>query len=114
MRHLLAIALSVATLAVADATGTWTGTLTKSEGDGGPAHLVLKQDGDKLTGSAGPDVNEQHPILNGRVENGVLTFELENGMKFALKQDGDEITGEVTRERDGETQKAKLAVKRAK
>jgi hypothetical protein len=35
-------------------------------------------------------------------------------MKFALKQDGDEITGDITRERDGQTQKAKLAVKRVK
>ena len=33
-------------------------------------------------------------------------------MKFALKQQGDEISGEVTRERDGKTQTAKLAVKR--
>ena len=114
MKHLLAIALSVVTLVAADATGTWTGTLTRAEGEAGPAHLVLKQDGDKLTGTAGPDANEQRPILNGKVENGALTFELDNGMKFVLKQDGDEITGEVSRERDGQTQSGKLAVKRVK
>lgn len=113
MKHLFAIALA-ATLLSADATGTWTGTLTKSDGQSNPAHLVLKQDGDTLTGTAGPDANEQRPILNGKVENGLLTFELDNGMKFALKQDGDDITGEVTRDREGQTEKAKLAVKRAK
>jgi len=114
MKHLLAIALSVATLVAADATGTWTGSLKRSDGRSEAAHLVLKQDGDKLTGTAGSDANDPHPILNGKVENGAITFELENGMKFALKQDGDEITGEVTREREGETLKATLAVKRAK
>jgi hypothetical protein len=114
MKHLLLIALAAVTLVAADATGTWTGTLTKSDGQGGTARLILKQDGDKLTGTAGPDENEQHPILNGKVEKDSLTFELDNGMKFALKQDGDEITGDITRERDGQTQKAKLAVKRVK
>ena len=33
-------------------------------------------------------------------------------MTFDLKQQGDEITGEITRERDGQTQKAKLTLKR--
>jgi hypothetical protein len=114
MKHLLFIALTAAALVAADATGTWTGTLTMTDGQSHSAHMVLKQEGDKLSGTAGPDANEQHPILNGKAENGALTFELDNGMKFALKQDGDEITGEITRERDGQTQKAKVAVKRAK
>lgn len=34
-------------------------------------------------------------------------------MKFRLKQDGDEIKGDITRERDGQTETAKPAVKRA-
>jgi hypothetical protein len=35
-------------------------------------------------------------------------------MKFVLKLEGDEMTGDVSRERDGQVQTAKLAVKRAK
>ena len=35
-------------------------------------------------------------------------------MTFALKQDGEDLTGEITRERDGEKQTAKLALKRTK
>jgi hypothetical protein len=35
-------------------------------------------------------------------------------MKFTLKQHGEDITGDVTRERDAQTQTARLAVKRAK
>ena len=122
MKHRLVTALAITILAgaiviAADATGTWTGTLTPADGNGGPAHLVLKQEGEKLTGTAGPDPGEQHPIEKGKADNGVLTFELSTGggvMKFALKQEGDEITGDITRERDGRTQMAKLAVKRAK
>jgi hypothetical protein len=33
-------------------------------------------------------------------------------MKFDLKQEGEELTGEITREREGQTQKAKLVLKR--
>ena len=118
MKHLLLVALAASSIAAADATGTWTGTLTPA-GDNGPrpAHLVLKQEGDKLTGTAGPDAGEQRPIQNGKAENGTLTFEVVNDetvMKFALEQDGDAITGGVTRERGGEKQAATLSVKRSK
>jgi hypothetical protein len=123
MHLLLTFALLVFTsagLVAADATGTWTGTLTISA-DGTekirPAHLVLKQEGAKLTGTGGPDAGEQHTIENGKAENGNLTFEIPQEssiMKFALKLEGDEIKGEITREREGETEKAKLAVKRDK
>ena len=64
---------------------------------------------------AGRDADEQYAIQNGKAENGNLTFEVTTGditMKFALKQDQELITGEVTRERDGRTQRAKLNLKR--
>lgn len=117
MTHFLMIALATAFLTSTDATGTWTGTLSPADRDPGPAHLVLKQEGTTLTGTGGPDESEQHPIRNGKAENGTLTFELEAGggvMKFTLKQEGDEIAGDITRERDGQTQMAKLAVTRKK
>ena len=118
MKHILLLTFAAVSLMAADATGTWTGTLTAPDrSDPGPALLVLKQDGVKLTGTAGPDASEQHAIENGKAENGSLTFEVprENGvMKFTLKQEGDEIKGDITREREGEKQTAKLAVKREK
>jgi hypothetical protein len=117
VKHLLVIALAAATLTAADATGTWTGTLTPSDGQPGPAHVVLKQEGDKLTGTAGPDASEQHPIQNGRAENGTLTFELQTGdtlMKVTLAQKGDEMTGSAARAREDRTQTATIALKRAK
>lgn len=119
MKHLLLLITAAAVLMAADATGTWTGTLTPSGGDGtgGPARLVLKQDGLALTGTAGPNAGEQHAIQKGKAEDGTITFEVPQGnavMRFALKQEGDEIRGDVTRERNGETQTGKLSVKREK
>jgi hypothetical protein len=116
MTHLLLVALAAGTLLAADATGTWTGTFTPDDGQARPAYLVLKQEGDKLTGTAGPDQNEQRPIQNGKADNGNVTFEIateETVMKVVLKQDGDQMVGELTRERGGQTQTAKLTVKRA-
>ena len=116
MTYLLVIALSAASLA-ADVTGNWKGTLTPDGRDAGPALLVLKQDGEMVTGTAGPDEGERHPIRSGKVENDTVTFEVETPggvMRFTLKQDGEELTGEITRERDGEKQTAKLALKRTK
>jgi hypothetical protein len=120
MKRILLFVLAAASLVAADATGKWTGSLIVPSDEGEqskPAHLVLKQEGTKLTGTAGPDVSEQHPIENGKAENGVLTFEVPTGetiMRFSVKQEGDELKGEITRERDGQTQTAKLAVKREK
>jgi len=122
MRQILLIALTAAALLGADATGTWNGSLITPSDDGGekegPALVVLKQNGSSLTGTAGPSEDEQHTISNGKAENGTLTFELVRGgggvMKFSLKHEGDEIKGTVTREREGQTQTAKLMLKRSK
>ena len=117
MKHLLLVALAAGTFLAANATGTWTGTFTPDDGQQRPAYLVLKQDGDKLTGTAGPDQNEQRPIQNGKVADGTLTFEVAGDeviMKVTLKQDGEDMAGDLTRERGGETQTAKLVLKRAR
>jgi hypothetical protein len=119
MMHVLLTVLMALTLGAADATGTWTGTLEIPDGDGKPrpAHLVLKQDGTKLTGTAGPDANDQRPIQNGKAENGTVTFEVANEgnvISIALKQDGDTLAGEMSRERDGQKQTAKMNLQRAK
>jgi hypothetical protein len=121
MKFLLLSMFAAMSLIAADASGRWSGTMTVNRSDGSerenPALLVLKQAGAKLTGTAGPNADEQHPIENGTVQNGTLKFDLPNGdtvMHFDLKHDGDEIKGNITRERDGQTQTAKLAVKREK
>jgi hypothetical protein len=116
MKYLLVLMMAAASLMASDVTGTWIGTLTPEGKESGPARLVLKQDGAKLSGTAGPESGEQHEIQNGKVEEGKITFEIvhEDGpMKFVLRQEGDEIKGDVSREHDGEHQTAKLAVKKS-
>jgi hypothetical protein len=116
MKTFFLILIAALTLSAADATGIWTGNLIV-DGQNRPAHLVLKQDGTKLTGTGGPTVDEQEAISNGKAEDGTLTFEVAHGersMKFVLKLEGDEIKGDVTREADGQKQFAKLEVKREK
>lgn len=118
---LFALIAGAAVLAAADATGTWTGNLTIKDDSGTPqsrpAHLVLKQDGATITGTAGPDANEQHPIEKGTIADGKITFEVPTGetvMKFTVTLDGDEIKGRIDRDRDGEHQTAEIHVTRQK
>jgi hypothetical protein len=121
MKQLFVLTLAAVSLLGADATGTWTGSLLVMR-DGAeqsrPAHLVLKQEGTKLTGTAGPDGGEQHQITDGQVTGEAITFSVvrDEGptMKFTLKQEGDEIKGEITRERDGQREIANIIVKRQK
>jgi hypothetical protein len=119
MKQMILMALAAVALSAADATGKWTGTLTTTSDDGsekrGSAYLVLKQDGTKVTGTAGPDASKQHAVEEGKAENGKLTFEVRTegeNMKFTLQQEGDEIKGTVMRESEDETRTAKLVVKR--
>ncbi|MES1257481.1 MAG: hypothetical protein ABUS51_03590 [Acidobacteriota bacterium] len=117
MKSILILMLAAAGLIAADATGTWTGTFTPAGQEPGTAHLVLKQDGATLTGTAGPRADEQSEIRNGKAEDGKITFELAHDdvtMKFVLKQEGDAIRGDVSREKDGQIQEAKLEVSRSK
>jgi len=110
-------------LAGADASGRWTGTLVEINSDGSasspePALLVLKQDGAKLTGTAGPDDGSQRPIKNGKAENGNLSFEISpvEGaiMRFTLTHDGDAIKGDVHGESPDGKRTGKLDLKRTK
>ena len=105
----------------ADATGKWTGSfnVTRSDGDTkeSSAVIVLKQNGSELTGSAGPNEDEQHPIQKGKIEGGKITLEVEDDgtvIKFELALAGDHITGEANGSHDGQTMKAKLDLTRAK
>ena len=109
----------LAALAIANVSGTWTGTLSPEGRDPSPAHLVLQQDGETVTGTAGAtEQGERFVIRNGTARDGVVTFEVQTQggdlMKFDLKAQGDELTGTITREHDGEQQRATLAVKRVK
>ena len=113
----------VLTAAAADVTGNWSGTVTPLADDGKPqngepALLILKQSGETLTGTGGPDQDQQLPLQNGKVVGNTITGEVKDDdgstFKLNLKVDGDHITGDVTMMHDGQSQKAKIDLKRVK
>ena len=74
---LLCVLFSAAALCAINVTGKWSGTLQmEGETDSKPAYLILKQEGNKLAGSAGPSESEQHSFEGGKVEGNRLTFEI--------------------------------------
>lgn len=123
----IALLIAVSTLSAfqakpVDVTGTWTGTLTRSTGDQGGAHIVLKQKGTELTGTAGPAADRQVAIANGKVTTvkGVtsVTFDSTqpNGlvMKFDLKVVDGRLKGKATAEANGEKREGTIDVGREK
>jgi hypothetical protein len=68
-----------------DATGNWTGELRGKEGRTAKVRFALQQEGDRISGTAGP-VEKQNPgrIYDAKLEGGHLTFAVD---------DADEETG---------------------
>src|SRR5918993_4505887 len=103
MAHMLSAVLTIFAAIAADVTGTWKGTLTPEGRTPTGAVLVLRQEGSSVSGTAGENEEERHPISNGTIKDGVVTFEVgvgDSSMKFELKLNGDELAGAVVRERE--------------
>ena len=73
-------------LAATDVSGRWASA---------PVYLILKQDGNKLSGTGGP-TEKQQPVTfeNGTVEGDRVTFHV-GSMQFNLQVNGDEMKGEM-------------------
>jgi hypothetical protein len=117
---MLAVFAGVA-LADVDVTGKWSGSFNTTSPNGetkeSTALLVLKQDGAAITGTVGPDENEQHPIRKGSIDGDKITLEVDHDgyiMTFALVLRDGRLTGEAQMSRDGQTRTAKIDVGRAK
>jgi len=93
----LAVFLLTVNVLAADVTGRWSGRFRVDGGDHDvPQLLILKQDGNKLTGSGGPDATEQYPIENGTVTGDRVQFEITTGewkFSYDLKADGSTMKG---------------------
>ena len=116
---LLACFVCLATLAMADVSGTWSGTLKGNGGDGHDSEvtLVLKQNGNEITGTAGPTADHQMPIQKGTIDGDKIALEVPVGeglFKFALVVEGDHIKGDVNASMGDQKMEAKLDVTRAK
>jgi hypothetical protein len=100
MKRTIALLLLLALNAMAgDLTGKWSGSFRANGADHDvPQVFILKQDGNKLTGSGGPDKSEQYPIENGKVDGDRARFELTTGeWKFVydLKATGTKMVGDL-------------------
>jgi hypothetical protein len=78
--------------------------------------MVLKQDGDRITGSAGPTDQIQLAIDHAKFAAGHLTFEivLPSGpsLAFDFTVSGEAMSGIAVFKRNGTEQRLKLAAKR--
>ena len=114
-------ALALVAAVEPNVTGKWTGSFNVIGSDGqtkdSTALLVLKQAGTEITGTVGPNENEQHAITKGRIEGNKIVLESADGelsLKFDLTLAEDRITGDVNAVGEGRTLKAKLDVTRAR
>jgi hypothetical protein len=120
MKRAIAVILMLVVGALAsDLTGKWSGAFKVDGGDHDiPQLFILKQDGNKLSGTGGPDTREQYPIENGKVAGDRVTFELTTGeWRFAydLKQVGqDELKGDLELKSINNTRKAEVSLRKVK
>ena len=125
MRTLLLFLIVAALVGVAmadvDVTGKWSGSFNLTSPNGetkeSTAVLVLKQSGADITGTAGPNEDEQFPIQKGKIEGDKITLEVDHEgtpLKMDLVLASGRITGEAQMSREGQTMKAKVDVTRAK
>ncbi|HET7748800.1 MAG TPA: hypothetical protein VFK81_05430 [Terriglobales bacterium] len=83
--------------------GKWSGTLQMDgQKDAKTAYSIFNQDGNKLSGSVGPDESEQDEFEGGKVEGDKLTFDVPQGpngegsLHVELHVKGDQMTGRAT------------------
>ncbi len=119
----LFIVAALAGLAIADVdvSGKWSGSFAITNPDGetnaSTAVFLLKQSGAAITGTAGPNEEQQFEIRKGMIEGGKITLEVDHDgqiIKLDLVMADNRITGEANISRDGQTAKAKIDVTRAK
>ena len=107
------------TAAPADVTGKWEGKLSAQREDGTtneePALLILEQKGSTVTGTAGRDESDRHPITKGTIDGSKISLVVKNTrndreLQVELTVENDEMKGTLTA---GE-RRAQLVLKKRK
>jgi hypothetical protein len=105
-------------LLAADLSGRWSGSFKVDGGDHNvPQVFILKQDGNKLTGSGGPDENEQYPIENGKITGDQIGFALTTGewhFTYNLKANGPTLSGDLELKSTNDRRTAKVILNRVR
>ena len=77
---LLGAMLPTVALCTPNVSGKWSGTLQMDgENKAKPAYSFFNQDGNKLSGSVGPNESEQDSFEGGKVDGDKLTFDVPQG-----------------------------------
>jgi hypothetical protein len=114
------VAAALAAAAGVDASGKWNGGFSNESGGTGTAYAVIKLSGTSLSGTAGPNADEQWPIENGKIAGNKISLTVKSpsdgaAYKCDLVLDADHLKGDMTVTRpDGQTQKAKMDLTRVK
>ena len=122
MTRLLCCFLLTAAAMFADVSGKWSGSFDITGPDGqttaNNAFLDLKQSGDDLTGTGGPNEEHQFAITKGKIDGNDLTFEIktEDGpsLTFELHLDSEHMLGSAKGDIQGMSITAKLNLSRVK
>jgi hypothetical protein len=79
-----------------------------------PAHIVLQQEGEKITGQAGPNETDLYPLTNCKATGAKLHCEIAaNEMAIDVDVEGDKMTGMLSGPSpEGGSRTAKLALQR--
>src|SRR2546430_1653908 len=98
-------------------TGKWVGTFHVLPQGGGPredkAVVILKQQGEEVTGTLGETESKQMPLKKGKITRNSLKIEMEgNPVVFTLTLDGDKLTGEIRDAHDESKVLARVDLKR--
>ena len=116
---LLSAFLSAVALSTPNVTGRWSGTLQMDgENEAKPAYSILKQEGNNLSGSVGPNENEQDSFKDGKVDEDKLTFDVPQGpsgegsIHMEMQVNGDQMTGRATWSGPGIGGSGKISLKR--
>ena len=121
MKLLCALALFAVSL-FADVTGKWSGSFEMTrdgESKSDTALLELKQTGNKITGTAGPNAEKQMPIRAGSIDGNTIKIEVEQDgddpiIYISLVVDGDHMTGDAKADSSEHKMTAKMDLKREK
>ena len=120
MRLIAAILLSAVLAWGADVSGNWAGKTRLSlsghvEED--TMFLTLQQAGEVVTGTAGPAIDRQAAIRNGKIDGNHLTFELpvpDGVFQFDVNLEDGKLKGSIVANAQGQSFKAAVEVARTK
>jgi preprotein translocase subunit SecD len=112
------LTLAVSLSAADDLTGTWAGAFTMTidgQAEEETAHMVLKQKGAELTGTAGPNADKQWAISKAKADGSKAEFDVQSDgplVHFTLAIEKGRLKGQASAEHEGKKMTGVLDLER--